>query len=198
MRQHIIDNAEDIAKSTSDKDPVNPIDVPSPVEEKPKEEDKIVQSKPEEEIQEPIAPSSTELISTPEQSAVNIADTKAVEEEKVEVKKEEEEPKDEFARLKAKLDKAVYASEKAAASKKTEKKDEVKAESVIEKKEVAAEKKVEAKQQASDNKPGYYTVKKGENAFAIAKKHHITMTQLKQWNKLDFGEIKAGQKLRVK
>ncbi len=44
----------------------------------------------------------------------------------------------------------------------------------------------------------YYTVKKGDTAFSIAKKHNITMSQLMDWNDLDFGPIKEGMKLKVK
>lgn len=44
----------------------------------------------------------------------------------------------------------------------------------------------------------YYTVKKGDTAFSIAKKHNISMSQLMDWNDLDFGPIKEGMKLKVK
>lgn len=134
-------------------------------------------------------------VKTKTEEAVNIAETQAVEEEKKETPKKEEpkpeEPMDEFARLKARLDKAVYASENA--KKKTEEKNTAEPD----KKETATAKKEEAKP-AATTKPVYYTVKKGDSAFAIAKKHGITMTQLKEWNHLDFNEIKVGQKLRVK
>lgn len=43
-----------------------------------------------------------------------------------------------------------------------------------------------------------YVVKKGDTAFSIAKKHNITMSQLMDWNDLDFGPIKEGMKLKVK
>lgn len=130
------------------------------------------------------------------EEAMNIAETQAVEEEKKETPKEEskpEEPMDEFARLKARLDKAVYASDNA------KKKTEEKKATEPDKKETVTAKKEEIKPAASSGtKPAYYTVQKGDNAFAIAKKHGITMTQLKEWNNLDFNEIKVGQKLRVK
>ena len=41
-------------------------------------------------------------------------------------------------------------------------------------------------------------VKKGDTAFGIAKKHNISISQLNEWNKLDFKGIKVGQKLKVK
>lgn len=136
-------------------------------------------------------PSSSD---TKPKETVNIADTKSVEENKAVTTKEteEEEPKDEFARLKARLDKAVYASDyaKKQATDNT-KPDETKSAEV----KKADSPKVPA---SPGNKPEYYIVKKGDNAFVIAKKHSITMTQLKEWNNLDFGEIKVGQKLRVK
>jgi len=130
-----------------------------------------------------IVEKNTVVTPTVENENVNIADTKAVEEEKPVVK--EEEPKDEFARLKARLDKAVYASETAEDKKQP-------------KQETAKEASKEKKETTSNDKPVYYIVKKGDNAFGIAKKHNLTMAQLKALNKLDFSEIKIGQKLRVK
>lgn len=147
----------------------------------PEEKDIIVQEKATVGITKIEDPEATKEV-------INIADTKAVEEEKpVEVKKEEE-PKDEFARLKARLDKAVYASDNVSEEEAKDAKPEVKP--------IAQEKKESSKTNTAN--PVYYTVKKGDNAFAIAKKYNITMAQLKEWNKLDFSEIKAGQKLRVK
>ncbi|HEY9176867.1 MAG TPA: glucosaminidase domain-containing protein [Flavipsychrobacter sp.] len=47
--------------------------------------------------------------------------------------------------------------------------------------------------------PGkYYTVKKGDTAYTIAKKNGITIRQLMDWNGLDFDAIQEGQQLRVK
>lgn len=43
----------------------------------------------------------------------------------------------------------------------------------------------------------FHVVKKGDTAFNIAKRYNITMTQLMEWNKLDFETIKIGQKLKV-
>lgn len=142
-----------------------------------------------------VAVPAVEIINDIEEE--NLADTQAVEEEKTETPKAElkpEEPMDEFARLKARLDKAVYASDNA------KKKTEDKKITEPDKKEAVPAKKEEAKTAVSSSaKPtAYYTVQKGDSAFAIAKKHGITMTQLKEWNNLDFNEIKVGQKLRVK
>lgn len=43
-----------------------------------------------------------------------------------------------------------------------------------------------------------YTVKRGDTAYTIAKKHGITIRQLMDWNGLDFEAIKEGQNLKVK
>ena len=43
----------------------------------------------------------------------------------------------------------------------------------------------------------YYTVKKGETAFGIAKKHNITVQQLLDWNGMSAHELKVGQRLKV-
>ena len=99
-----------------------------------------------------------------------------------------EEPKDEFARLKAKLDKVVYAGDMPPSKPKEEVKNAEKPKEESDKKNTT--------EQADESK--MYTVKKGDTAFSIAKKHNITMRQLMDWNKLDFETIKAGQKLRVK
>ena len=96
-------------------------------------------------------------------------------------------PQDEFTRLKAKLDKVVYASPAAEPAK--EKPTAPEAASRLEQ-EITAE--------ATDNLKKLYTVKKGDTAFGIAKKHKITMKQLMDWNDLDFKAIKPGQQLKVK
>lgn len=117
------------------------------------------------------------------EEVVNVADETAVEEM---IKQAHEEAgkdaEDEFSKLKSKLDKVVYASNKAA-----EDNDALRKEAKAIQKDVKSGK-------ASE----YYTVKKGDTAFSIAKKHNISMSQLREWNKLDFQEIKAGQQLRVK
>jgi LysM repeat protein len=104
-----------------------------------------------------------------------------------------EEPKDEYAKLKARLDKVVYASTNTVAqTEEPAKTEEVKKPEDV-KKDVAAA-------PAADKKDAsrFYTVKKGDTAFGIAKKNNITMRQLMDWNKLDFDAIKVGQQLRVK
>ena len=44
---------------------------------------------------------------------------------------------------------------------------------------------------------GYHKVRSGENLGLIAKKYHITVSQLKAWNGLHNNMIKPGQKLKV-
>lgn len=126
----------------------------------------------------------------------NIANEKPVEEEisatkAKEAKPQPEEPKDELDALKAKFDKVVYAPKPAP----------VKAEEPAPAPEtpatsVAEEPKTQL--QASSAGPKFYTVKKGDTAFNIAKRNNITVRQLMELNKMDFEEIKIGQKLRVK
>lgn len=42
-----------------------------------------------------------------------------------------------------------------------------------------------------------YTVKRGDNLGAIARKHGVTVQQLQKWNKLKGTSIKPGQRLRI-
>lgn len=43
----------------------------------------------------------------------------------------------------------------------------------------------------------YYTVKKGDNLTKIAKKYHVTVSDLMQWNNLSSDLIRDGQKLTI-
>ena len=83
-----------------------------------------------------------------------------------------EEPKDEYDRLKARLDKAVYAAGTTAKTNPT---------NTAPSTTTPAEKATVNNEEAQ-----YYTVQKGDNAFGIAKKHNITMAQLKALNELGF------------
>jgi len=108
-----------------------------------------------------------------------------------------EEPQDEFSRLKAKLDKVVYTrNDKATTSTPT-----VATAPVAPTPEVKAVKETPAAETAkvsADDGAKFYTVKKGDTAFNIAKRNNITMRQLLNWNNLDFETVKVGQRLRVK
>jgi LysM repeat protein len=42
-----------------------------------------------------------------------------------------------------------------------------------------------------------YVVKKGDTAFSIAKKNNISVAQLIQWNHMESGNVKVGEKLQV-
>jgi LysM repeat protein len=44
----------------------------------------------------------------------------------------------------------------------------------------------------------YYTVKKGDTAFSIAKNNNVSLTQLSEWNDLEGNQIKVGQNLQIK
>jgi hypothetical protein len=87
-----------------------------------------------------------------------------------------------LGRLKAKMDKAVYAKPNQA----------------------PAEAPTPAKAPEVDpvpeavNRPSYHTVAKGETVFGIAKKYGVSVTDLRKWNKMEFSAMKTGQKLRIK
>ncbi|HXS36544.1 MAG TPA: glucosaminidase domain-containing protein [Flavipsychrobacter sp.] len=97
-------------------------------------------------------------------------------------------PESDLARLKAQLDKVVYADDDASKT------------SAAPVPTAAPETKTDKPAESGDTggKPKYYTVKKGDTAFSIAKQNSITIHQLMDMNKLDFDEIKIGQRLRVK
>lgn len=118
-----------------------------------------------------------------------------------------EEPKDELDALKAKFDRVVYARGKSSATiPAVNVKTETPAAPVTTKsvpapieEPVAETKKEEPVTLAASNDPAkFYTVKRGDTAFSIAKNNNITMRQLMDWNGLDFDAIKVGQRLRIK
>ncbi len=43
----------------------------------------------------------------------------------------------------------------------------------------------------------YHKIKEGETLTSIAKKHHVSVKQLKQWNHLRSDRIRAGEKLKI-
>lgn len=102
------------------------------------------------------------------------------------------EPKDEYDRLKMKLDRVVYANHATSSS--------IPATSSP----VTATTPTQAAtppppvQASSVPAAALYTVREGDTAFSIAREHNITMRQLMEWNNLDFEELKVGQKLRVR
>jgi len=46
--------------------------------------------------------------------------------------------------------------------------------------------------------PLYYTVKRGDALFSIARKFEATPEQIQQWNQLEGDRVKIGQRLLVK
>ena len=95
----------------------------------------------------------------------------------------EEVPQDAFSRMKAQMDKVVYAPER---------------KPVAAKQPMTPVAMMSSDASATTTTASYHTVAPGETAFGISKKYGITMKQLMDWNKLDFSAIKIGQKLRVK
>ena len=166
--------------------------------------------------------STNQIIGPQQPQPVNIANEQpveeAIEEENVQAAlppqalpaepKKEEQPLDEFDALKARFDKVVYAArdaQPAADAAATDTaiqtdtpeqrtsavKTELKHEETVKKQE-------EPKQELLTVKgKKYYTVKRGDTAFGIAKNHHISMRDLLNMNDLDFRELQVGQKLRV-
>jgi LysM repeat protein len=108
--------------------------------------------------------------------------------------KREEEPVDELDRLKKKFDKVLYtkSAEPAVAPPIVPKQETMVSDTV------AKAAPVKQALPPSDDPKKYYTVKKGDTGYSIAKSHSITMRQLQDWNALEFGDIKEGQKLRIK
>jgi LysM repeat protein len=62
----------------------------------------------------------------------------------------------------------------------------------------AKEKRLRAAVAALIREPLYYTVKRGDALFSIARKFDITPDQIKEWNHLDRDLVKIGQRLLVK
>jgi LysM repeat protein len=101
-------------------------------------------------------------------------------------------PQDEFAKLKAKLDRAVYARSSSS---------NVKVSSTDSSAVFSQDKSPMATQPAPQGNIAnaqYHVVQKGETGYSIAKQYGIKVQQLNEWNNLDFGSIKIGQKLRVR
>jgi LysM repeat protein len=62
----------------------------------------------------------------------------------------------------------------------------------------AEEKRLRAAVAALIREPLYYTVRRGDALFSIARKFESTPEQIKQWNNLDRDLVKIGQRLLVK
>ena len=64
--------------------------------------------------------------------------------------------------------------------------------------DAAAERRLRSAVAALINEPIYYTVKRGDALFSIARKFDTTPDQLRQWNQLEGDRVKIGQRLLVK
>ncbi|MBC7552358.1 MAG: LysM peptidoglycan-binding domain-containing protein, partial [Taibaiella sp.] len=125
----------------------------------------------------------------------------------------EDTTQDEFAVLKAKLDKVVYSGKPKAASQSATSQPaaaavvepvgagenesgigEIKLTPISEKPERKPAKPVFA----ASKRSGYYTVKKGDNLSRIADKNNVTVKQLVRLNHVEADELQPGQKLRIK
>ena len=95
---------------------------------------------------------------------------------------EQEAKHEEFASLKSQLDKVVYADDSKLVAK-------IQSEQPIQKKQ--------EDQPAASKNTKFYTVKKGDTAFSIAKRNNITVKELYKWNDIDASDIKPGVKLKV-
>jgi LysM repeat protein len=98
--------------------------------------------------------------------------------------KEDNSKEEDLSGLKAELDKVVYADD----SKQHHTKSVAGNSKPVKQPVKAAPKKVEK----------FYTVRRGDTASAIAKKHDITVRQLTKWNDIDADDIRPGDRLRVK
>lgn len=65
-------------------------------------------------------------------------------------------------------------------------------------KEAASERRLRARVAALIAEPIYYTVKRGDALFSIARKFETTPEKLQEWNQLVGDRVKIGQKLLVK
>ena len=144
----------------------------------------------------PATPVAKDTVPMSPEEAKRIAAEKAAKEkaaaEAAAKKKAAEEAKKKAAEEAKK--KAAEAKKKAAEEAKKKAAEEAKRKAAEEAKKKAAE---EAKKKAEAAK--WHVVKSGESQWSIAKKHGITIEQLRKMNKLtDKSVIQPGQKLRVK
>jgi LysM repeat protein len=65
-------------------------------------------------------------------------------------------------------------------------------------KEAARERRIRQAVAALISEPIYYTVRRGDALFSIARKFETTVEQIQQWNQLEGDRVKIGQRLLVK
>ncbi|MFI5195608.1 MAG: glucosaminidase domain-containing protein [Chitinophagales bacterium] len=97
------------------------------------------------------------------------------------VEKQDATTEEEFTKLKAELDKVVYADDS----------------KLVAKIESAQPQQKSAEEQAAVGAK-YYTVKRGDTAFSIAKKNNITVGELLKLNDITASGVKVGKSLRIK
>jgi LysM domain len=68
----------------------------------------------------------------------------------------------------------------------------------LQRKAAASERRLRAAVAALINEPIYYTVKRGDALFSIARKFETTPELIQQWNQLQGDRVKIGQRLLVK
>jgi len=69
---------------------------------------------------------------------------------------------------------------------------------VTQRKEAAKERRLREAVASLIREPIYYTVKRGDALFSIARKFETTPEQIQQWNQLEGDRVKIGQRLLVK
>lgn len=164
-----VTSREDIGKTTEEAPAENTIPVPSPVP------------------QAPVVTTDEKVAETPKTKKDSKPDSK-----KEEILPEEEQ--DEFARLKARLDKVVYS---AAPQPATEQPVTVQPEQPKKTEQPNKETPVTGQPSAKAAEPRFYVVKKGDTVFGIARKNNISIKQLREMNNLNFEGVQEGQKLRI-
>ncbi len=90
-----------------------------------------------------------------------------------------------MGRLKAKMDKAVYAKPPVNPA-------------ADEQPAAAPPEAPKQETPKTTTRPAFHTVAKGETVFSIAKKYGLSVTELRKWNHMDFSAMKEGQKLKLK
>lgn len=70
-------------------------------------------------------------------------------------------------------------------------------EAIVKKSEAIAAKAPQKEAVVEDDETKFYTVKKGESLYAVAKKHNVTVDQIKDWNKFGGDNLVAGIKIIV-
>jgi LysM repeat protein len=129
----------------------------------------------------PAASGETKAIPAVYHPDENTAQADAEKKRADQAKKDELSKREELEKLKATLDKVVYSDDSKLPAEKP---------SYPKKEPVAAS--------ASSGAGRYYTIKKGDTAFSIAKRNNITVDQLYQWNNIDAGGVKVGKTIQVK